>query len=403
MREFTVEQRRARLARRHRLAQQTRADSVIDATRSMFCLHATDPATVYLSAWARVTGFSAADLDHQLYAERSLVKHIAMRRTLFVFRRDDLAAVQAGSSTRVADQERRQLIKDVQKAGLQADGARWLREAEVAVLDALADGREATWSELKEELPILGGRILYGQGRSWGGEQPVGPRVLTVLTADGRIVRASNRGGWATSRPSWARTEALLGEPIEELPQEEGHRRLVEGWLRAFGPGTEQDIKWWLGSTLTAVRASLASLRAVEVDLDGRTGYLLPDDQEPDDPVEPWAALLPTLDPTTMGWTERDWYLGDHRALLFDSVGNAGPTVWVDGRIVGGWWQDPDGGVVVHLLDRVDGDAAAVLEAEVDRLTSWLDGRVVLPRFPSPLAKAVSEGRIDARTSDPVG
>src|SRR5690606_20361573 len=116
-----------------------------------------------------------------------------------------------------------------------------------------------------------------------------------------------------TSRPSWARTEALLGEPIEELPQEEGHRRLVEGWLRAFGPGTEQDIKWWLGSTLTAVRASLASLRAVEVDLDGRTGYLLPDDQEPDDPVEPWAALLPTLDPTTMGWTERDWYLGDHR------------------------------------------------------------------------------------------
>ena len=28
----------------------------------------------------------------------------------------------------------------------------------------------------------------------------------------------------------------------------------------------------------------------------------------------PWAALLPTLDPTTMGWKERDWYLGAARA-----------------------------------------------------------------------------------------
>ncbi len=61
---------------------------------------------------------------------------------------------------------------------------------------------------------------------------------------------------------------------------------------------------------------------------------------------EPSAALLPTLDPTTMGWKERDWYLGEHASLLFDSNGNAGPTVWWDGRVVGGWSQRRDGEIV---------------------------------------------------------
>ena len=117
------------------------------------------------------------------------------------------------------------------------------------------------------------------------------------------------------------------------------------GGCATFGPGTAADIKWWLGSTVAAVRRALADLGAVEVDLDGQTGYLLPDDQEATDPIEPWAALLPPLDPTTMGWIERDWYLGPHKAQLFDTSGNAGPTAWWDGRIVGGWRQSDNGEV----------------------------------------------------------
>jgi hypothetical protein len=88
--------------------------------------------------------------------------------------------------------------------------------------------------------------------------------------------------------------------------------------------------------------------------------------------------------------------------LLFDTAGNAGPTVWADGRIIGGWWQNPDGELVVHLLENVDGDTSAALDAEADRLRTWLDGRVVMPRFPSPLAKAVSEGTTRANTPDQI-
>ena len=58
----------------------------------MVCLHGTDPSTIYLSAWARVQGMTVADLDRALYEERSLIKHLAMRRTLFVFRRETMGA-----------------------------------------------------------------------------------------------------------------------------------------------------------------------------------------------------------------------------------------------------------------------------------------------------------------------
>jgi hypothetical protein len=368
-----------------------RAGSVLDATRSIVCLHATDPATVYLSAWARVEGMTIADLDEALYDRRSLVKHLAMRRTLFVFPRDTLPLAQAGASDRVADTERRRLIRDVERAGLYPEGERWLTEASDRVLAALSGGREAKSSELREEIPLLEGSITYGEGKSWGGAMPVGPRVLTTLSAAGQIVRASNDGAWTVSRPRWTSMAAWLGEEPVPPPAAEGVAGLVGRWLRAFGPGTAADIKWWLGSTVAAVRRALADLRAVEVDLDGQTGYLLPDDLEPTEPSVPWAALLPPLDPTTMGWIERDWYLGPYKPQLFDTSGNGGPTAWWNGRIVGGWTQSDGGEVILQMLEHIGSDGQQALEHEAARLSEWLGGTRILPRFPSPLSRQLAQ------------
>jgi hypothetical protein len=387
VRTIDVAERRARLARRHRLAPGHRASDVVEAARSMVCLHATDPSTVYLSAWARVDGMVTTDMDRALYVDRSLIKHLAMRRTLFLFPRETLASAQAGASDRVADGERRRLAREIEKAGLHKNGERWLTRASKEVMAVLSDGREMTSSELRDEVPSLEGSIAYGQGKTWGGQIPVGPRVLTTLSAAGRIVRASNDGAWMTSRPRWASMRSWLDEDLAPLTEAEGVASLVEGWLRAFGPGTVADIKWWLGSTLTAVRKALADLDALEVDLDGQTGFLLPDDLEASDPVEPWPAFLPPLDPTTMGWFDRDWYLGPYKAQVFDSTGNAGPTVWWDGRIVGGWRQTDVGEVELQMLEDVGARGLRALRREAARLTEWFDGIRVLPRFPSPLSK----------------
>jgi len=200
-------------------------------------------------------------------------------------------------------------------------------------------------------------------------------------------VRTTNEAGWTSSRPRWASTRSWLGHEIAAPSETEGIAALVELWLRTFGPGTTTDIKWWLGSTLTAVRRALADLQAVEVDLDGVTGYLLRDDVEMTVAAQPWAALLPALDPTTMGWFDRDWYVGSYKAQLFDTTGNAGPTVWWDGRIVGGWRQSDAGEVVVQMLEEIGAEGQRAVADQAASLTAWFGGARVLPRFPSPLSR----------------
>ena len=376
------------MARRHFLAPDTRAESITGIAGNLVGLHATDPATPFLSLWARMPGFTVADLDAELYQRRGLVKHLAMRRTLWMVRPEDLPLIQAGASDRVADNERRRLIADVQKAGIEADGNRWLDRACAAVLRHLAEHGPASAKELRAALPELAGSYDPAPGKRWGGETPVAPRVLTVLSVRGDIVRGPNDGGWNVSRPRWADTAHWLTGSPEAATPEVARAELVRSWLRSFGPATVTDIKWWFGNTLTWTRHALRDIDAVEVDLDGTPGVALPDDLETEPDVDPWCALLPGLDVTPMGWYDREWYLGEHRGQVFDTNGNAGTTAWWNGRVVGGWGQDADGRVQLRLLEDVGREAKRVLSRRADDLTEWLGGVRISPRFPSPLSKA---------------
>ncbi|WP_232064849.1 winged helix DNA-binding domain-containing protein [Mycobacterium cookii] len=360
-------------------------DTVDGVTAGLVGLHATDPATPFLSLWARWPGFAVADLEHELYQNRSVVKHLAMRRTLWVVSADDLPIVQSAASDRVAANEHRRLVADVRKAGVAADGARWLDEACFAVLGHLEDHGPLNSTQLRSALPELGGHYDPAPGKRWGGMVPLALRVLTVLSARGEIVRGPNDGSWTTSRPRWALTTDWLGERADRA---DAHEELLRRWLYTFGPATVADIKWWFGSTVTATRKALAGIGAVDVELAGGPGYVLPDDLDSEPEVGPFAALLPGLDATTMGWFERDWYLGAHRGHVFDRNGNAGPTAWWDGRIVGGWYQDDAAQVQLQLVDDPGRDGRKALQDRARALTAWLDGVQIKPRFPSPLSQA---------------
>jgi hypothetical protein len=91
-----------------------------------------------------------------------------------------------------------------------------------------------------------------------------------------------------------------------------------------------------------------------------------------------------------MGWKERDWFLGGHAAALFDRSGNIGPTIWCDGRIVGGWAQRPGGELAYRLLEDVGTEATAAVEPTLDRLTGWIGGVKVTPRFRTPLERELT-------------
>ena len=42
-----------------------------------------------------------------------------------------------------------------------------------------------------------------------------------------------------TSMPRW------LGSPLDRMDATAGIAQMTQAWLRAFGPGTANDLKWW--------------------------------------------------------------------------------------------------------------------------------------------------------------
>jgi hypothetical protein len=213
-----------------------------------------------------------------------------------------------------------------------------------------------------------------------------------LLSAEGRIVRGRPRGSWVSSQYRWAPISAWLPNGLDSLPAAAAaQERLIGEWLRAFGPGTLEDLKWWTGLTMSEVKRALHQLPVAEVDLGGNlTGLLLKDDLVPLPQPEPWICFLPALDPTPMGYSRRDWFLGSHGAALFDQSGNIGPSVWRDGRIVGGWAHRPDGAVAYKLLEDIGSEAEREVKHTAEQLSAWLGEIRVKPRFRTPLERELS-------------
>lgn len=391
MRRIGDEERRARLGRRHGLAPDARVAGPVEAADSVVALHATDPATVFLAAMARSREAAVGDIERALYDDRALVRMLGMRRTLFVVGRELAPVVQRSSTDAVAANERRKLLQRLAAGGVAPDPAAWLADVEQSTLRALRARGQAAAAELSADEPRLRTSVLMAPGKPYEARTNVTTWVLSLLAADGRIVRTRPRGSWISSQYRWAATEDWLPDGPPPPSRERAQAELVGRWLARFGPGTLADLRWWTGWTAAHVRAALAEVDAREVALDGgAAGYVLPDDVAPVAAPEPWAALLPALDPTPMGWTARDWFLGDHALALFDRSGNVGPTVWWEGRIVGGWGQRPDAEVAVRLLEDVGADGRAAIADAVARTQAGLEEVRVTPRFRTPLERELS-------------
>jgi hypothetical protein len=383
--------RRARLVARHHLGRT--AASVEEAVRDVLVLHSSDPITPPLALWARVPGVTVAAFDRAVYTDRTLWRLHAMRRTLFVVLVADAPMFLAACSRDVARAERRKLERWVVDAlPDDRDAGGWLDEMGSMAVAALADGRTRSTKELSDMVDGLDLRVAIGSGK-WAGTTPLSSRLLFLLALDARIIRAEPAGSWISSQYRWADPQAWFGDPVrsEDLASSEARAALVRAYLRAHGPATTVDVTWWTGWGKRVTAAAIAASGAAEVDLDGGgAGWVLPEDL--DRPGVPAAgiALLPTLDPTVMGWKERAWYLGGHAPRLFDTNGNAGPTVWADGRVVGGWALSAAGEVVTQLLDDIGAEHVAAIDAEAAALTGWLAGVSPTPRFRTPLERELS-------------
>ena len=363
-------------------------------TDSVVALHSTDPATVYLSAMARMAQPSTDAVSAALYDQRTVVRHHAMRRTLWVFTPRMARCAHIACTTALAAIEWKRLAKMVEDSGIASDGTAWVTAARADTLTALASMGTANARQLGKAVPALTEKLHLAVGKSYAATQGTHTRLLLNLGFDGAIVRGRPNGSWTTSEYTWSVTDQWLPGGLvdadDEVDIDAAAAELARGYLARFGPATVADLQWWAGWTAATTRRALGAIGAVEVEMDGAVGWVSPDDIDEVDDGSQWIAFLPGLDPTTMGWKERSWYLGDlatFGASVFDRNGNAGPTIWVDGRVVGGWAQRKSGEISYRLLTDVPPKRAKAIAAEADRLRGLIGEARVNVRFPAPMQK----------------
>ncbi len=370
-------ERRRRLAVRHALARPLADPEAV--AEAVVALHSTDPASMTLGVLARLTTPRLSEVERALYEDRSLVRILTLRRTVFAVGADRVEEFLTATRRSVAEAERRKLRTMLADSGLD-DPEGLLDRAHRTALEAAERLGTFSSADLAEAEPLLATRIAIGAGTKYATHQSLASRLLIVLSAEGHVVRARPAGSWASTNFRWSPMRRWLGRDPRDLDPEIARATVARRWLERFGPATPADLQWWTGWTKGHTMTALATLDTVEVELDEGPGVMLADDLDPTPEVGPWAALLPALDPTPMGWKARDWFLGPHRERVFDAVGNAGPTVWVDGRVVGGWAIRDDATVAFRLFEDVGRHALELVERRAHELETLLDGTVVKAR-----------------------
>jgi hypothetical protein len=345
------------LSRQH-LSQPATESGLERTVRDVGGLHSTSASVPYLSLRARHTNFDKTQLQRALYEERSLAKVLCMRNTLFILPKELLpVAYQATKKRRDAH-----LARYLRHYGFTRQGY----ERSVAAIKELMGTAALTAAEIKAELRDSHLDI-----------------VVDLMPNDWQLVRGCPRGSWRSnlheysSFPVWFPDVDLLS-----VSEEEAQERLVQHYLSALGPATEEDIAWWAGLGKTAIRRAIAGatrpVTEIEIKELGAGFLMLEEDVKLllDHVCAPaGAALLPSLDPYVMGYRDRTRFLdpGKHHKV-FDRAGNALPTVWHDGQVIGVWMEDSKRAcIAVLLFDETDNQLRGLIEEQAGHLSRFLE------------------------------
>ncbi|MCU1398193.1 MAG: hypothetical protein JWN62_1302 [Acidimicrobiales bacterium] len=386
VRTIDVAERRARIGVRHRLAPSRHIDDVARIADDLVALHSTDPVSVYLSAAARMIHPSLDPLATALYEDRTLVRHHAMRRTLWVFTPEVARLAHASVTTRLLPAQRRVLLNLLRDSAANDDPEGWLAAAKIDTLAALRRLGPAGARRLGAEVPSLTTKLQLSPGKSYAATVAAHTRVLLLLGFEGAIVRTRPTGTWINGEYTWAVADDWIEGGLTGAEPVASAAALAARWLTAFGPAPAADLQWWTGWNGRVTAAALAGAGAVEVDLGDGRAWVAADDLERVPEPEPWVALLPSLDPTTMGWKQRQWFISPEvTAAIFDRNGNGGATIWVDGEVVGSWMQRPNGEIATGLATDVGAERTAAIDIAAERMRGVLGDARFTPRFPAPM------------------
>jgi hypothetical protein len=337
---FPAEQAMPRVLARHHIGTPHVPASVDSVVSDIVGLHGTVPAGPYVALDARLPRFAKGDLDRALYDRHSLARWRSMRGTIFIVRRDLLPAIAAST--------RRQVVKYAREYASHRGISPDVRDELAPQILGLAGESPRTTAGFREAL----------------GDVDIDVSTLVnLLATEGQLVRGRPPSGWLDRRWTYALTADVFPEVSPDaISEEDADVAVTRAYLRSFGPATLKDASWWTGLGVKRIGRAVDAL-SDEIEPTMLTGsedeYLMHsadvDELGAATFVErPAIALLPSMDPLIMGYTNRDRYLDDSlRPYVFDRSGNATNVVLVDGRIAGVWdvTDDPTPHVLVRMFE----------------------------------------------------
>lgn len=315
------------------------SDSIVQIAEDLCGLHATCPATPYLSLFARMYDFSKTDLKTEVEIQRSLIRTRSIRNTLHL-----LPIVKYRSVfTLTRPQSEKRTEQYIKHLGLTRNAFDSLSEKIIVVLS----GRGLTAGEIKKET----------------GHSKYTSHVINMLCDEGTLVRGKINGSWKSNNHRYYRFEDFFKAAKSGRSQErETLEDFIMRYIRTYGPVKHADIIWWSGLNKTLISKILNSngniLKEVEISESPGIYLMLKKDHKAFQLLrtneKDVIHFLPAMDPYIMGYKERHRMIDDASCdYVFDRFGNASPVIVLNGQVIGIWDVADDRNHVMFFLFRL--------------------------------------------------
>ena len=275
-----------------------------------------------LSLWNRTQGFHLEAFNDCLYTTRSLVKLWGQRNTLHLYPSAEWPLLYAAFKP-LKTWWKRRLARE-------GKGQDALDDAVRCIAAQMKQGGLYSRTDLQDMDPDLDEWLPYANG------------VVMELVREGLACHAQPSG----SKSRFAHRTAWLPDLAWQPPSaDEASLTLARRYLSAYGPASPQDLAYWFGTTVTQARRWIEALSGeiVEVDLEGRSCWILPQDlddlAEAPPPRPTWPIrLLNRFDPLLLGLKDKSWLIDPaHYKKVWREAAIVDATLLVGGRLEGTW------------------------------------------------------------------
>ncbi|MFX1284290.1 MAG: winged helix DNA-binding domain-containing protein [Promethearchaeota archaeon] len=343
------------------LVNESRTKNIVKIVKEIGGLHATSTKVPYQSLFARIPNFSKKDLDEELLVKRNLGKIRSIRGTLYIFPKEVIPIIHVATNKIVESQSR----KALEFRGISSDKYKEISESIISILRDKKE--EMSASEIKKALQVNYESISY---------------ILYLMCDQALLIRSSPR--------KYTSFNVYFPDiDFSQIDEEQAITQLVQYYLTAFGPVSENDAVWWTGLSKTNIIQALNHIQDrilyVKITNLNTDLMMLASDKDMIDSIpsskNQIVNFLPMLDPYIMGYKERDRYISSARYnFVFDRTGNATSSILLNGRIIGVWdvFQGGKPQLKLFLFEKTEKNIKNEIKIQAKRLGRFITNKDVL-------------------------